>query len=76
MVWWSFVIILVEADWLETVQVDVEAELLPECQKAIDVGWSLESFLEGTCFLSSVDDLPSVIPCSYKVVKFNGRGVL
>ena len=76
MVWWSFAVVLVEADWLETFRVDVEAELSPECREAIDIEWSLEAFLEGTCFLPGVDDLPGIVPCYCKIAKFNERRAL
>ena len=76
MVWWGFAVVLVEADWFEAFRVDVEAELSSECWKIVNVGWSLESFLEGMGLLPGVDGLPRVIPCSRKIVKLNERGVL
>ena len=73
---WSFAVLLVEADWFETFRVDVEAELAPQSRDAIGIGWSLESFLEGVCFLLGVDYMHGVISCICKVVKLSGSSVL
>ena len=76
LVWRCLAIVLVETDWFEAFGVDVEAEFLSECWETIGVAWSSVSFLESSCLLPSINDLPGIIPYICIVAEVSRRGIL
>ena len=60
LVWGCLTIVLTEADWLEAFGVDMQTDFASERGKSIAIIWGVLSFLNSSCFLSSIDDLPGV----------------